>query len=601
MSSRYDLDEELKEKPFDLKLFIRMIKFVTPYKKDILIVAVFLALGLIAGLLDPLFIKYAIDEGMAKKDIGVINRVTIIILLLYIVNFLTGYIRIKIINKVTQSVIYDIRKVLFNHIQSLSFKFFDGRPAGKVISRITNDVQAISDMINNGLMTMITESIYLLGILAIIFSLNWKLSLMAITVIPFLLVLVVKIKPITEKAWTKTRKTVAEINANLNETLQGIRVIKAFSRQKHNILKFEKINKDNYRANIKAVALDNILWPSVDMIGALGTCVVIWFGSSQIMSEGQTVGTVIAFVNYLWRFWAPLSAISKVYSQVLSAMASADRIFTILDTPAEIVDADDAIELGEIEGYIEFDKVTFGYNPEERMVLHDISFSAKPGEVIALVGPTGAGKTSIINLLMRFYDCIDGRILVDGHDIRKVKAHSLRNQIGMVLQDSFIFSGTINDNIRYGKLDATEEEILKVAEATKVSNMAERFADGFNTQVEERGARLSSGQRQLLAFARALIANPRVLILDEATSSVDTETERYIQEALKTLFKGRTSIVIAHRLSTIEHADKILVIDNGRIVEEGKHEELLAKKGMYYKLYLKQFQEDEAEEEDIIA
>jgi ATP-binding cassette subfamily B protein len=387
----------------------------------------------------------------------------------------------------------------------------------------------------------------------------------------------------------------------LNETLQGIRVIKAFSRQKHNIRKFEKINMENYRANISAVALDNILWPSVDLIGALGTCVVIWYGAGQIIAEGQTIGTVVAFINYLWRFWAPLSAISRVYSQVLSAMASADRIFGIMDTPAEISDDPDAVELGPIKGYIEFDDVTFGYNPEERMVLHNISFAAKPGEIIALVGPTGAGKSSIINLLMRFYDSVEGSILVDGNDIRKVKTSSLRSQVGMVLQDSFIFSGTINDNIRYGKLDATDEEILKVAKATKVANMAERFTEGFNTEVEERGARLSSGQRQLLAFARALIANPRILILDEATSSVDTETERYIQEALKTLFYGRTSIVIAHRLSTIEHADKILVIDDGRIVEEGTHAELLAEKGMYYKLYLKQFQDEESEEPEEIT
>jgi ATP-binding cassette subfamily B multidrug efflux pump len=327
-----------------------------------------------------------------------------------------------------------------------------------------------------------------------------------------------------------------------------------------------------------------------------------WFGARQVISGEYSIGTIVAFTNYVWRFWAPLSAISRVYSQILSAMASADRIFHILDTSPEIEDAPEAIELEDIKGHIEFRNVTFGYNPEERMVLHNISFKAEPGQVIALVGPTGAGKTSIINLLMRFYDPVEGSILVDGHDIRDIKISSLRSQVGMVLQESFIFSGTIRENILFGKLDATEEEIIEVSKATKVLNFVERFPQGFDTEVEERGARLSSGQRQLLAFARALIAGPKILILDEATSSVDTETERHIQEAMKTLFAGRTSIVIAHRLSTIEHADKILVIDDGMIVEEGTHSELLEKKGVYYNLYLKQFQdEDDADAESIIA
>ncbi|HOJ12283.1 MAG TPA: ABC transporter ATP-binding protein, partial [Clostridiales bacterium] len=485
----------------------------------------------------------------------------------------------------------DIRKETFEHIQNLSFRFFDGRPGGKIISRITNDVQAISDFINTGVVSFISEIISILGIIAIIFVINYKLAAITITVVPVFILLLVCLKSASEKAWSETRKTMANINANMNETLQGMRVIQAFSRQEYNIRKFEEINTKNYRAHIHATVIQLLSWPLVEFVGMAGTCAVVWLGAVMVTRDEVSVGTVIAFVNYIWKLWSPLSALSKVYNQALSAMASSERIFHILDTMPEIVDSPDALDLEDIKGTVEFMNVTFGYNPEERMVLHDISFRAEPGEVVALVGPTGAGKTSIINLLMRFYDPIEGSILIDGYNIRDIRLSSMRSKISMVLQDSFIFSGSIRENILYGKLDATEDEIIDVAKATKVLNFVEKFKEGFDTDVEERGAKLSSGQRQLLAFARALIADPRILILDEATSSVDTETERYIQEALKTLFKDRTSIVIAHRLSTIEHADKIIVIDDGRIIEQGIHEELLDNKGMYYQLYQKQFQE----------
>jgi ATP-binding cassette subfamily B multidrug efflux pump len=586
MSYKYDIDEEIEEQPFNLKLFIRTLKYFNPYKKEVLLVSFFLLTGLAAGLLEPLFVRTAIDKGMLKGDFKVIVNVGVALLGLYLISFISQYIRIKLVNATTQGMIYNIRKETFEHIQSLSFEFFDGRPAGKIISRITNDVQAISTLVSGGLATMISESIAVIGILIIIFSLNFKLSLMAISVLPLLIFALVKIKPTSEKAWTKTRKTVANINANLNETLQGIRVIQAFSREKHNIRNFNKINKENYTANMKAITIELFLWPTVEMAGLLGSCFVIWYGARQVITGEQSLGTVVAFINYLWRFWSPLSAISKVYSQILNAMASSERIFRIMDTKPQVIDSDESIELQKINGNIVFDNVTFGYNPEEKMVLNNISFEAKAGEMIALVGSTGAGKTSIINLLMRFYDPVEGRILIDGHNIKDIKIASLRKQVGIVLQDSFLFSGTIRDNIKYGKLDATEEEVMEAARATRVDHFAERFFKGYDTEVEERGGRLSAGQRQLLAIARALIAKPKIIILDEATSSVDTETEKYIQEALKTLFNERTSIVIAHRLSTIVHADKILVIDEGRIIEQGKHDELLQKRGKYYQLHL---------------
>jgi ATP-binding cassette subfamily B multidrug efflux pump len=595
MANIYDLDEELEKQSFDFKLFKRTMRFLRPYWKNVAIISIILLGGLAIGLLDPLIVRYVVDKGMMAKDMSVILNMGGILLIINLLNLIGSRIRIKVVNKTAQSLIYDIRKETFEHIQNLSFRFFDGRPAGKIISRITNDVQAISDFINTGVVSFVSEIISILGIIVIIFVINYKLAAITVTVVPVFILLLICLKSASEKAWSETRKTMANINANMNETLQGMRVIQAFSRQKHNILKFEEINKKNYKAHMHATIIQLLSWPLVEFVGMAGTCAVVWLGAIMVTKDEVSVGTVIAFANYIWRLWSPLSALSKVYNQALSAMASSERIFHILDTEPEIVDSPDAIELEDINGTVEFINVTFGYNPEERMVLHDISFKAEPGEVVALVGPTGAGKTSIINLLMRFYDPIEGSILIDGYDIRDIKLSSMRSRVSMVLQDSFIFSGSIKENILYGKLDATEDEIINVARATKVLDFVEKFGEGFDTDVEERGAKLSSGQRQLLAFARALIADPRILILDEATSSVDTETERHIQEALKTLFKDRTSIVIAHRLSTIEHADKIIVIDDGRIIEQGTHEELLNSKGMYYELYQKQFQEYEEE------
>jgi ATP-binding cassette subfamily B protein len=457
------------------------------------------------------------------------------------------------------------------------------------MSRVTNDVQSIAEMINGGLITIISESLNIVGILFIIFFMNVKLALMAASVLPFLIIMVTKLKPSIENRWTKVKKSTAVINANLNETLLGIRVIQAFSRQDDNARKFRDINHSNLETNMRAIRLELVIWPLVEMTGMLGTALVIWYGTIQVMRGEVTVGFIIAFINYCWRFWGPVSAISKVYSQILAAMASADRIFQILDTEPEVKDAEDAESLSAVQGEIEFDSVSFGYNPDERMVLHDVSFHAKPGEVIALVGPTGAGKSSIINLLTRFYDPLQGRILVDGKDLRHVTLDSLRSQVGLVLQESFLFSGSIEDNIRFGKPSATRAEILEVAKAVRVMDFSERFSEGLGAEVEERGAKLSAGQKQLVAFARALIANPKILVLDEATASVDTETERVLQDALKRLLSGRTAVIIAHRLSTIEHADKILVIEDGRIVESGTHDELLQMKGLYYQLHMKQF------------
>ncbi|NLC69567.1 MAG: ABC transporter ATP-binding protein [Clostridiaceae bacterium] len=591
MANIYDADEDLEKQSFDFKLFVRTMKYIRPYWKNVLVMSAMVLTGLIINLVEPLIVRYIVDEGMMKKDLAVIIKMGAVLLIISIAGLIGGRIRINAVNRTTQGLIYDIRKEVFEHTQELSFRFFDGRPAGKIISRITNDVQAISDFVNTGIVSFISEIISIIGIIVIIFMINYKLALITVTVVPVFILLLALLKNASENAWTMTRRTIANINANMNETLQGMRVIQAFSRQKHNIERFEKINRENYKSHMHATVIQLLSWHLVEFVGMAGTCGVVWLGAGMIARNATSLGTLVAFTNYIWRLWAPLSALSKVYNQALSAMASSERIFQVLDTKPEIADSPDAIELEDIKGEIEFRNVNFGYNPEERMVLRGISFKVNPGEVVALVGPTGAGKTSIINLLMRFYDPVEGSIMVDGHDMRNIRISSFRKKVSMVLQDSFIFSGSIKDNILYGKPDARDEEILEAARITKVLDFAERFPEGFETDVEERGSKLSSGQRQLLAFARALVANPRILILDEATSSVDTETERHIQDALKTLLKGRTSVVIAHRLSTIEHADKIIVIDEGRIIEEGTHKELLDKRGAYYRLYLKQFQD----------
>ncbi|WNQ12775.1 ABC transporter ATP-binding protein [Paenibacillus aurantius] len=585
----WDSLEEAEDRPFNRTYMKRMLGYLRPHVRTLSIVAVIVVANMLLSLSEPVLIRYAIDKGMLEKNVSVIHVVGLSLLGIRLVSWGFGFFQIRLVNYTGQRILYGLRQQLFDHLQALSFRFFDGRPAGKIMSRITNDTNAIGELINGGLITLLMEFTHLIGIVVILLYWDWKLALMAFTVLPFLYLLVARFRPRIESAWSRSRKTMSAINGNVNETIQGVRVIQAFSREEANNERFRGINTTNKKAFMRAVSLEVMVWPLVELIGMLGTCLVVWYGSSRVIDGDLSVGFIVAFINYLWRFWGPLSALSKVYSQLLSAMASAERIFEILDTEPEIKDRPGARELPPIRGRVAFENVSFRYQPDKADVLHGLKVEVKPGQRVALVGPTGSGKSTIVNLIMRFYDPTSGRVTIDGTDLKDVTLSSLRSQMGIVLQDSFIFSGTIEENLLYGKKDATREDMLRAAKSVRVDEFVSRFPDGYATQVEERGSKLSIGQRQLLAFGRVLLADPKILILDEATSSVDTETEQHIQDALNTLLVGRTAFIIAHRLSTIRDADLILVIRDGRIAESGNHDELLRQGGTYANLYHNQF------------
>jgi ATP-binding cassette subfamily B multidrug efflux pump len=590
----WDDDNEIEEKPFNLVYMRRLLGYLKPYRRLLSIIIGVVLINMILSLAEPLLLGYLIDEGITKGDFTAIHLFGISLLGIKLVGWACGWAHTKYINFTGQRILYDLRQQLFNHLQKLSFRFFDGRPAGKIMSRITNDTNAIGELINGGLITTVMEVTHLVGIVAILLWMDWKLALLSFIMMPLLYLIVNRLRPRIEGAWTRSRKTMSAINGHLNETIQGIRVVQAFSRGQKNSMRFEGINLRNKQAFMRAIMLESTVYPLVELVGMIGTCIVIWFGAQQVMDNALTIGFVMAFINYLWRFWGPLSALSKVYSQVLSAMASAERIFEILDTEPEVTDAADARRLPAIRGEVAFENVSFRYEDTKPDVLHGVSFTVRSGQRVALVGPTGAGKSTIVNLLMRFYDSTGGKVKIDGLDVKDVTLESLRRQMGIVLQDSFIFSGTIEENLRYGNEGATREQMLQAAESVRLDRVVAHMNEGYETEVEERGSKLSVGQRQLLAFGRVLLSDPRILILDEATSSVDTETEQHIQEALETLLNGRTAFIIAHRLSTVRDADLILVVEDGRIAEQGSHNELMRHGGIYAKLVNTQLNMQEA-------
>jgi len=591
--SEYDLDElieEAEERPFNMEYFLRILGYTRPYRKTAIKASILTLTGIIIGLVEPLLFRKAIDDGITPGNVRILVVTLAVLLVLRFIQWAASRAQVRTINILGQQVLYDLRQNLFTHIQSLPFVFFDRRPAGKIVSRITNDVNHIGNLAASGIVNLVSQLISLVGIVGIMLYLHWKMALLSFVTIPLLGFVLTKVRWALEDAWGDTRKAVASINAHLNETIQGLSVIQAYGYEKHNSAKFREFNKKYFDAYMRAIRLDQAFWPLTDIVGAMGTAIVIWYGANAVVQGTMTIGLVWAFVNYLGKFWAPISTFSRVWSQVLSAMASAERVFTVLDLKPETGSSaqEGYIELPRLEGEVVFENVSFAYKPGEQ-VLSGISFKVSPGETIALVGPTGAGKTTIINLLARFYQPSSGKITVDGYDLAEISLPSYRSQLGIVLQDTLIFSGTIKDNLLFGKPDATMDEVVRAAKAACIHDFIESLPKGYDSEVTERGTNLSAGQRQLLAFARAILADPRILILDEATSSVDPETEQLIQQALKTLLKGRTSFIIAHRLSTVRSADRIMVIEDGQITESGTHDELVALGGRYANLYQAQF------------
>lgn len=586
-------DDELIEKPFNWRQLGRLFNYLKPYRKQLLpVILVGMVLGTLTRLAIPTIVIMTIDEAIDPKDgnasIPKLLLFAAIMLVLYIIQWGSNTYRIKHTNIVGQKVIHDLRSHLFSHIQTLSFRFFDKRPAGSVLVRVTNDVNALQDLFTNGVVNLLMDCVQLVGIVIILLVWNFKLGLAVMLTVPLMFLVSSALRKRIRFAWQDVRIKQSRINSHLNESIQGIKVTQAYVQEKENIQFFESMNSSNIKSWNKASAMNQSFGPIIELTSAVGSLILFWYGSYLIQNEALTVGMLVGFANYIGNFWEPINRLGQMYSQLLIAMASSERIFEYLDERPVVGELPKARKLAEVNGHVLFDNLVFEYEAG-RPALKGVTIEAQPGQSIALVGHTGSGKSTIMNLLCRFYDPTEGRVMIDGTDIRDVSLESLRSQIGIVLQDTFIFSGTIRDNIRFGKLDATDEEIVEAAKAVHAHDFIMSLKDGYDTEVQERGNVLSMGQRQLLSFARALLANPRILILDEATASIDTETELRIQKALQTLLMGRTSFIVAHRLSTIRHSDRIIVLDHGSIVEQGSHDELMAQRGTYHGLIEAQY------------
>ena len=577
------------EKPKDLKVAVsRLLGYLLPYKVTLIIVLFLVVLFTIAGLLGPYLTGVAIDDYIIPKDIAGLGRISLILAGTFLVYTILQAVSGWLMAEISQKALKKLRKDLFAHLQKLSLSFFDRNQAGDLMSRLTNDINAINQAVSQNVTSLIANILSLVGILIAMFVLNVWLSLATILVVPLMFWISTIVAKYTRKGFQRMQKALGKLNSTIEENISGLKVVKAFRRSDSAIETFRKDNQETYEAGVFANTYAFLLMPLTNQLGNLFIIVLAGLGGFLAIKGLVTVGLIAAFIGYSRQFLQPVRQLSEMYNSLQSALAGAERVFEILDTQPDLQDTENAQAIKEVKGQVKFDNVKFGYLPDVP-VLKGTSLEAWPGHTIALVGPTGAGKTTMINLLSRFYDVNSGSISIDGHDIRNLKTEDLRHLLGIVLQDTFLFSDTIMENIRYGRLEATDEECIEAAKMADADHFIRQLPQGYQTKLSERGSNLSQGQRQLLAISRAILADPAILILDEATSSVDTRTEARIQKALLRLMKDRTSFVIAHRLSTIRDADHVLVINDGKIVEEGNHKQLMAKKGVYQNLYMAQF------------
>ena len=582
-------DEEQKE-VLKKETLIRLYRYLLSYKKQIVIVLLIMVLTIGITMANPLIIERAIDVNIANKNLKGLVELGIFAVVLNVIYVLGVKLRMYLMAKMSNEILVTIRNELYEHIQKLGFGFFDSRPTGKILARVIGDVNALKSVLSNSVTTLIPDFFTVIAVAIIMMVKNMKLALSAFIMLPFLIVGMYVIQTFSHKRWQILRKKNSNLNAFVHENLSGIRIVQSFTAEQESAENFDWLLKEQKKAYVGAVSLGDSFGSLIELTWGAGGFLLYYIGIKVIGVGEIGIGTFMAFSTYISMFWSPIRNLANFYNNIVTNISAAERIFDILDTEPEIMDQEGVEELPDIKGEVEFEHVSFSYNDEsDKYVLDDVSFQIKPGETIALVGPTGAGKTTIVNLISRFYDSKKGRVLIDGYDIKEVSLYSLRRQMGIMTQDNFLFSGTIKDNIRYGKLNATDEEIIAAAKAVNAHDFIMKLEKGYDTEISERGARLSIGQRQLLAFARTMVSEPRILILDEATSSIDTHTEILVQQGIEELLKGRTSFVIAHRLSTIKKADKIFVVDKGKICEAGNHEELMERKGAYYELYQAQF------------
>lgn len=567
---------------------LRLFRYLLDYRLKIILVLFIMGITVVISLINPLILEEAIDNYITNKDMPGLFKLGAFAIVINITFVLLVRARMYIMSKISNEILLTIRQELYTHIQKLSFQFFDSRPIGKVLARIIGDVNSLKDVLSDSVTTLIPDFITISCVVLIMMIKNYKLAFASLISLPLMIFGMWFIQTRSHLRWQIHRKKSSNLNAFVHEDLSGIRIIQSFSAEPETSATFDILVKEHEDSFVSAVKLNDALGPIIDLCWGIGMVAMYFTGVRLIGQESASVGTLIAFGTYISMFWNPLLNLSNFYNQLITNISGAERIFEIMDIAPDLTDGDNVVPLPEIEGDIVFDHVSFAYD-EDSKVLDDVSFHIKPGETIALVGPTGAGKTTIVNLISRFYDIQSGNIFVDGHNLKDVSIESLRGQMGIMTQDNFLFSGSIKDNIRYGKLDATDEEIIAAAKAVNAHDFIMKLEKGYDTELRERGNGLSIGQKQLLAFARTMVSMPKILILDEATSSIDTHTEILVQEGILHLLKGRTSFVIAHRLSTIEKADRIFVIDDGGIKEQGTSKELLEKKGMYYNLYMAQF------------